>query len=103
MFGTNLSAVFLQHVIDALTPYPRGMLVISTSANEVIFKRRLVSNAGLLTNIGMVVANPASDSNRTNVHVLDRTAYHGTVVWCAVSSIFRLARLKPLSGLFSKL
>jgi len=29
----------------------------------------------------MVVANPAYDSNTTNVQVLDRTAYHGTVVW----------------------
>ncbi|PPQ63764.1 hypothetical protein CVT24_004273 [Panaeolus cyanescens] len=59
MYGTNLSAVFMGRVADALTAYPRG----------------------LLTNIGMVVANPAYDSNRTNVHVLDRTAYHGTVVW----------------------
>ncbi|KAF8190877.1 hypothetical protein BJ912DRAFT_315929 [Pholiota molesta] len=59
MYGTNVSAQFLQHVVDALIPYPRG----------------------LLTNIGMVVANPAYDSNRTNVEVLDRTAYHGTVVW----------------------
>ncbi|PPQ80092.1 hypothetical protein CVT26_012149 [Gymnopilus dilepis] len=53
LFGSNVSAAFLQHVVDALTPYPRGM----------------------------VVANPAYDSNRTNIHVLDRTAYHGTVVW----------------------
>jgi len=59
MYGTNVSAAFLQRVADALTPYPRG----------------------LLTNIGMVVANPAYDSNTTNVQVLDRTEYHGTVVW----------------------
>ncbi|KAF8969785.1 hypothetical protein BDZ97DRAFT_1914921 [Flammula alnicola] len=59
MYGTNVTATFLGHVVDALTPYPRG----------------------LLTNVGMVVANPAYDSNRTNVQVLDRTAYHGTVVW----------------------
>ncbi|KAF4621368.1 hypothetical protein D9613_001000 [Agrocybe pediades] len=59
MYGTNVSAAFLQRVVDALTDYPRG----------------------LLTNVGMVVANPAYDSNTTNVHVLDRTAYHGTVVW----------------------
>ena len=36
---------------------------------------------GLLTNIGMVVANPAYDSNTTNIEVLDRAAYHGTVIW----------------------
>ncbi|KAF8161426.1 hypothetical protein B0H34DRAFT_653240 [Crassisporium funariophilum] len=59
MYGTNVSAGFLGRVVDALTPYPRG----------------------LLTNIGMVVANPAYDSNSTNVKLLDRTAYHGTVVW----------------------
>ncbi|KAF8870883.1 hypothetical protein BD779DRAFT_1578468 [Infundibulicybe gibba] len=59
MYGINVSKTFLQYTIDALTPYPQG----------------------LLTNIGMVVANPAYDANRTNVHLLDRTAYHGTVVW----------------------
>ncbi|TFK45034.1 hypothetical protein BDQ12DRAFT_731010 [Crucibulum laeve] len=58
LYGFNVSAVFLERVVDALVPYPRG----------------------LLTNVGMLVANPAYDSNRTNVHVLDRTAYHGTVV-----------------------
>lgn len=64
----------------------------------------LVSKAGLLTNIGMVVANPAYDSNRTNVHVLDRTAYHGTVVRCAVfSPTFQPDNLKQLPGLSSKL
>ncbi|PPQ88991.1 hypothetical protein CVT25_005090 [Psilocybe cyanescens] len=59
MYGTNVSAVFLQRVADALTPYPRG----------------------LLTSVGMVVANPAYDSNTADVQLLDRTAYHGTVVW----------------------
>ncbi len=29
----------------------------------------------------MVVANPAYDSNTTNIEVLNRAAYHGTVVW----------------------
>ncbi|KAF9523824.1 hypothetical protein CPB83DRAFT_774834 [Crepidotus variabilis] len=59
MYGMNLSSTFLERVADALTPYPRG----------------------LLTNVGMVVANPAYDSNRTNVAVFDRAAYHGTVIW----------------------
>ncbi|RPD61023.1 hypothetical protein L226DRAFT_612754 [Lentinus tigrinus ALCF2SS1-7] len=59
VYGANVSREFLQHVVDALQPYPRG----------------------LLTNIGMVVANPAYDSNTTNIDILDRAAYHGTVVW----------------------
>ncbi|TFK74714.1 hypothetical protein BDN72DRAFT_854008 [Pluteus cervinus] len=59
LYGNNVQKTFLQHAIDALTPYPRG----------------------LLTNVGMVVANPAYDSNRTNTGLLDRTAYHGTVIW----------------------
>ena len=37
--------------------------------------------AGLLTNVGMVVANAAYDSNTTNIAVFDETAYHGAVVW----------------------
>ncbi|EEB96621.1 hypothetical protein MPER_04215, partial [Moniliophthora perniciosa FA553] len=35
----------------------------------------------LLTNIGMEVANPAYDSNTTNIEILHRAAYHGTVIW----------------------
>ena len=41
----------------------------------------IFSVQGLLTDVGMLVANPAYDSNRTNIEVLDRAAYHGTVVW----------------------
>ncbi|TDL17991.1 hypothetical protein BD410DRAFT_793667 [Rickenella mellea] len=59
LYGNNVSQSFLQHFTEALTPYPRG----------------------LLTNIGMVVANPAYDVNTTNIDVLNRAAYHGTVVW----------------------
>ncbi|KAH9902577.1 hypothetical protein C8Q73DRAFT_670858 [Cubamyces lactineus] len=59
VYGANVSREFLQHVVDALQPYPRG----------------------LLTNVGMVVANPAYDSNTTMIDVLNRAAYHGTVVW----------------------
>lgn len=44
-----------------------------------------ISLPGLLTNIGMVVANPAYDRNTTNIEVLNRGAYHGTVIW----SVFR--------------
>ncbi|KAI0329281.1 hypothetical protein GY45DRAFT_1416531 [Cubamyces sp. BRFM 1775] len=59
VYGANVSREFLQHVVDALQPYPRG----------------------LLTDVGMVVANPAYDSNTTMIDVLNRAAYHGTVVW----------------------
>ncbi|KAI3612064.1 lipoprotein [Moniliophthora roreri] len=59
MYGTNVSRTLLQNTIQALASYPRG----------------------LLTDVGMVVANPAYDSDTTNIEVLDRTAYHGTVIW----------------------
>ncbi|EJD08148.1 uncharacterized protein FOMMEDRAFT_144208 [Fomitiporia mediterranea MF3/22] len=59
LYGNNVTQSFLQRVIEALQPYPRG----------------------LLTNIGMVVANPAYDSNTTNIDVFNNAAYHGTVIW----------------------
>ncbi|KAI0648904.1 hypothetical protein C8Q79DRAFT_903844 [Trametes meyenii] len=58
-YGANVSRVFLRRVVEALQPYPRG----------------------LLTDVGMVVANPAYASNTSLIHVLDRAAYHGTVIW----------------------
>ncbi|KAL7279357.1 hypothetical protein ACG7TL_007198 [Trametes sanguinea] len=59
VYGANVSRAFLEHVVDALQPYPRG----------------------LLTDVGIVVANPAYDSNATMIDVLNRAAYHGTVIW----------------------
>ncbi|KAI0671937.1 hypothetical protein C8Q78DRAFT_806310 [Trametes maxima] len=59
VYGANVPRAVLQRVVDALQPYPRR----------------------LLTNVGMVVANPAYASNTSLIHVLDRAAYHGTVVW----------------------
>ncbi|KAI0833704.1 hypothetical protein BC628DRAFT_1426807 [Trametes gibbosa] len=58
-YGANVSREFMERTVDALQPYPRG----------------------LLTDVGMVVANPAYGSNTTLIDVLDRAAYHGTVVW----------------------
>jgi len=58
-YGSNVNENFLANVVRALQPYPRG----------------------LLSNLGMVVANPAFDSNGTNVYVLNTGSYHGTVVW----------------------
>uniref|UniRef100_A0A0W0FBH0 Uncharacterized protein n=1 Tax=Moniliophthora roreri TaxID=221103 RepID=A0A0W0FBH0_MONRR len=63
MYGTNVSRTLLQNTIQALASYPRG----------------------LLTDVGMVVANPAYDSDTTNIEVLDRTAYHGTVIWYSLN------------------
>jgi hypothetical protein len=50
LYGNNVSASIIQATIEALQPYPRG----------------------LLTNVGMVVANPAYDSNITNIEVSSR-------------------------------
>ena len=77
VYGANVEQGFLQRVVDALQPYPRG-----GCASSVLLRSLLnMCFVGLLTNVGMVVANPAYDSNRTNIEVLDRAAYHGTVVW----------------------
>lgn len=47
LYANNVSANIIQATIEALQPYPRG----------------------LLTNVGMVVANAAYDSNTTNIEV----------------------------------
>jgi hypothetical protein len=47
LYANNISTSIVQATIEALQPYPRG----------------------LLTNVGMVVANAAYDSNTTNVEV----------------------------------
>ncbi|KAF8637779.1 hypothetical protein AX17_002570 [Amanita inopinata Kibby_2008] len=75
LYGTNVSREFLQLVVNQLTPYPRG----------------------LLTNIGMLIANPGYDSNRTNIAVLDRGAYHGTTVWSFQHGIMASGLARQLS------
>ena len=59
LYNRNISRALVEHVITALSPYPRG----------------------LLTNVGMLISNPAYDTNVTKTTELDRTAYHGTVSW----------------------
>lgn len=59
LYANNVSESVLQAVVDALQPYPKG----------------------LLTNVGMVVANPAYSSNTSDVDVFANIMYHGTVVW----------------------
>ncbi|EST09848.1 hypothetical protein PSEUBRA_000239 [Kalmanozyma brasiliensis GHG001] len=59
LYARQPSRGLIEAVITALQPYPRG----------------------LLTNVGMLVANPAYDPNTTKTEELDRTAYHGTVSW----------------------
>jgi hypothetical protein len=53
LYANNVSAGIIQATIEALQPYPRG----------------------LLTNVGMVVANAAYDSNTTNIEVSFVQAY----------------------------
>ena len=85
IYGSNVSQEFLQRVIDALQPYPRGNL---TFCDEKLEAETSCCIIGLLTNVGMVVSNPAYSSNRSIVNVLDRTAYHGTVVWYATWALY---------------
>lgn len=58
-YGTNVSESLIQEVVQLLQPYPQG----------------------LLTNVGLLVANPAYDSNTTNYEVFSNAAYHGVVIW----------------------
>jgi hypothetical protein len=73
LYANNVSQGIIQATIQALQPYPRG----------------------LLTNVGMVVANAAYDSNVTNIEVslpcdnsvslilqtFNNLQYHGAVSW----------------------
>ncbi|QRV83984.1 dynein alpha chain, flagellar outer arm [Ceratobasidium sp. AG-Ba] len=56
LYNRNISRDLISAVLDALQPFPRG----------------------LLTNIGQLVANPAYDPNVTKTTELSRAAYHGT-------------------------
>lgn len=56
MYHDALSNEFMYYVVDALQPFPRGLL---------------------LENVGLLVSNPVYDLNRTNWNVFTRTAYHG--------------------------
>ncbi|OCB85791.1 hypothetical protein A7U60_g7143 [Sanghuangporus baumii] len=66
LYDNNVSQELLQRVVEVLQPYPWG----------------------LLTSIGMVIANPAYDSNTTNIEVLNNAAYHGTVIWFTLTLLF---------------
>ncbi|KAI9290089.1 hypothetical protein BC943DRAFT_364605 [Umbelopsis sp. AD052] len=59
MYNDNVSMDLMEYTVAALRPFPEG----------------------LMTNVGMLIANPAYDSNRTNWEVFTRAAYHGTCVW----------------------
>lgn len=59
MYNDNVTTELLEYSVNALRPFPEG----------------------LLTNVGLLIANPAYDSNRTNWEVFTRAAYHGTCVW----------------------
>lgn len=59
LYSPTLPPSLIQAVIEALQPYPRG----------------------LLTNVGMVVANAAYDPNPASVETFSNRAYHGAVAW----------------------
>ncbi|KAK8853168.1 hypothetical protein IAR55_003869 [Kwoniella newhampshirensis] len=59
LYSNNVSESVLQATVEALQPYPRG----------------------LLTNVGMVVANAAYDSNITDYETFNNLQYHGAVSW----------------------
>ncbi|KAA8917748.1 hypothetical protein TRICI_000056 [Trichomonascus ciferrii] len=75
LYADNLPEKFMVAVSDALQPFPRG----------------------LTTPIGMVVANPALDSNTSNHATFDRTQYHGTVIWGWQMGIMADGLLRQLS------
>lgn len=66
LYANNVSESILQATVEALQPYPRGKLE-SAPMTSAWSMAHCVS--GLLTNVGMVVANAAYDSNRTNIQV----------------------------------
>ncbi|KAF8608372.1 hypothetical protein BDV93DRAFT_486991 [Ceratobasidium sp. AG-I] len=68
LYNCNISRDLISAVLDALQPFPRG----------------------LLTNVGQLVANPAYDPNRTKIEELGRAAYHGTVSWSWQTSLVAL-------------
>ncbi|KAG8741321.1 hypothetical protein FRC10_002983 [Ceratobasidium sp. 414] len=67
-FGFNLYNHLISAAIDAIEPFPRG----------------------LLTDTGQLVANPVYDPNHTKSEELAREAYHGTVSW----SLFALGETR---------
>ncbi|KAF5357341.1 hypothetical protein D9758_005948 [Tetrapyrgos nigripes] len=96
MYGSNVSRDLLEHVVSALQPYPRGWRHFFESARNVGTDE---PSLGLLTNVGMVVANPAYDSDTSIIGILDRRAYHGTVVWHQGLMAGGLARQLNLCGM----
>ncbi|KAH8553472.1 hypothetical protein BGW37DRAFT_555536 [Umbelopsis sp. PMI_123] len=59
MYSDSVPEDLMEYTVAALRPFPEG----------------------LVTNVGLLIANPAYDSNRTNWDVFTRAAYHGTCVW----------------------
>lgn len=59
LYGQNVRREAIKATIQALQPYPRG----------------------LLTNAGMIVANPAFSWNESDVQTFSNRAYHGAVAW----------------------
>lgn len=59
LYSPTIPEGLIRATVEALQPYPRG----------------------LLTNVGMVVANAAYDTNTASAATFGNTAYHGAVAW----------------------
>ncbi|KAL1410563.1 hypothetical protein Q8F55_004576 [Vanrija albida] len=66
----------IRATVEAMQPYPRG----------------------LLTNVGMVVANAAYDPNTTNIDVFSNRAYHGAVAWSWQQALMAAGLSKQLAS-----
>ncbi|OZJ04898.1 hypothetical protein BZG36_02511 [Bifiguratus adelaidae] len=73
-------------------PLPASFL--NTTANLITSR----FPAGLSTDVGLVVANPAFSGNDTLWSLMDRTAYHGTVVWSFQQSMMAYGLAKQLGN-----
>lgn len=60
MYHDALSADFMRYVVSVLQPFPRGLL---------------------MDGVGLLIANPAYDSNRADWDIFTKRAYHGICVW----------------------
>ena len=85
LYGQNVSATIIQATIEAMQPYPRGKYI------------SILLRIGLLTNVGMVVANAAYDTNVTNIQTFNNLQYHGAVSWSWQQGLMAEGIAKQLS------
>lgn len=76
LYSAHVPAELIRGTVRALQPYPRG----------------------LLTNVGMVVANAAYDGNKTNIVTFSSKAPHGAVVWGFQQALMAAGVARQLSA-----